>query len=83
MRQVQLEDAEQQFSALIKEAESGESMLILRGGKPVAKIVPAEKPRLSEAERMAAVERLKAIMDHGYDLGGFKITNRDELYDRD
>lgn len=30
-----------------------------------------------------AVEQLMTTLEKGFDLGGFKITNRDELYERD
>jgi prevent-host-death family protein len=80
MRQVQLDEQEQQFASLIAEAEAGESLTILRRGKPVAQIVPFPK-QLTEAERAAAIERLSASMEKGLDLGGV-WNGRDELYDR-
>ena len=82
MRQIQLnEDVE--FSTLIREVEDGESLTLLRGERPVAQIIPfpgTDEP--THVERMAALERLTAIMDKGYDMG-LVWNGRDELYDRD
>ncbi len=83
MRQVPLHEEEQQFAALISEAEAGESLTILRQGKPVAQIIPfPEVSGATEAERLAALERLRTLMNRGLDLGG-TWNGRDELYDRD
>jgi hypothetical protein len=38
---------------------------------------------IAEAERVAAGKELIKILRKGFDLGGLKIINRDELYDRD
>ena len=84
MRQVQLREEEEQFAALVSEAEAGESLTILRGDKPVAQIIPfpVSHNNADEAERQAALKRLRAIMERGYDLG-IVWNGRDELYDRD
>lgn len=82
MRQVQLSEAEQQFSALISEAEAGESLTILRGDKPVARIIPFPHDEEREATRLAAAARLDTLMEKGYDMG-LVWNGRDELYDRD
>jgi prevent-host-death family protein len=37
--------AKTQFSRLLKEAEAGKEVVVMRGKKPVAKIVPIEAPR--------------------------------------
>lgn len=38
-------EAKAQFSELIGRAEAGETVEIMRRGKPVARIIPAERPR--------------------------------------
>ncbi len=81
MRRVQLSDDEVQFASAVAEAQAGETVTVLRGDKPVAQIVPV-RAEVSRAERLAAIERLKAIMEKGYDLG-VVWNGRDELYDRD
>lgn len=80
MRRVSLREANQNFSSCIAEVESGESLVLVRRGKPVARIVPYDKePR--DFKHEAAVKRLKAFLDKGIDLGGLRV-NRDDLYDR-
>ena len=83
MRQLELKDAEKHFSDLIAEAEAGQTLMILRANKPVARIVPAQATEtVASSDQEDAHQELLRIMNHGYDLGGLKITNRDELYDR-
>ena len=86
MRQVQLHEAEQNLAALVAEAEAGESLTILRNGKPVAQIIPfdghAEEKEVTETDRQAAAKRLQALMDQGFDLG-IEWNGRDEIYDRE
>ena len=40
MKRASIGEAKAHFSALIKQAESGEEVLITRGGTPVARVVP-------------------------------------------
>lgn len=40
---VNIREAKAQFSGLIANVEAGEEIVITRGGKPVAKIVPIER----------------------------------------
>jgi prevent-host-death family protein len=43
MRQVNIYDAKTAFSQLIRDVEEGEEILIARGGKPVARLVPVRE----------------------------------------
>ncbi|ADW67604.1 type II toxin-antitoxin system Phd/YefM family antitoxin [Granulicella tundricola] len=79
MRQVQLHEEEEQFASLVSEAEAGESLTILRAGKPVAQIIPFPEPAADD-DGVAAMRRLQALMKQGLDLGGV-WNGRDELYD--
>lgn len=74
-------DANQHFSAILREAESGETVVITRRGKPVAQLVPAGRA-VADAGREAAWERLLRRADAGLDLGGERF-DRDSLYERD
>jgi antitoxin (DNA-binding transcriptional repressor) of toxin-antitoxin stability system len=80
MRQVQLPEEERQFAALVSQAEAGEILTILRGGKPVAQLIPVP-PQRTDAEREEARKKLIELMNQGVDLGGL-WNGRDELYDR-
>jgi prevent-host-death family protein len=75
-----LREANQKFSSCIAEVESGESLVLVRRGKPVARIVPYKREE-RDLKHVAAVSDLAAFLKKGLDLGGIRV-NRDELYDR-
>ncbi len=97
MRQVKLEEMVD-FGTLVGEVEAGgEGVTVMRGGKPVAQVIPFPLPErpIDEAKRLEAVKRLceimdagapwrrlTGLMDQGVDLGGV-WNGRDELYERD
>ena len=87
MRSISIQEFEKDPKACIAEAEAGQRLILVRGGKPVAEIVPASGTEASleaeEQKRLEAVRRLTEIMDKGVNLGGLRITSRDELYERD
>ena len=45
MTVVTIHKAKTELSKLLKRVEAGEEIVIARGGKPVARIVPAEPPK--------------------------------------
>ena len=81
MRQVQIQD-DDLLSALAADAEAGKAVALVRNGQPVAQIIPFPAPTRSREARMAALGRLDALMEKGYDMG-LVWNGRDELYDRD
>ena len=78
---VTLREANQSFSRCIREVESGEEFVITRNGVPVARLSPVSKRRVLTPEQQAALERLKAAMEKGWDLGAGPL-DRDSLYER-
>jgi antitoxin (DNA-binding transcriptional repressor) of toxin-antitoxin stability system len=80
MRQVQLHEEEQQFASLVSEAEAGESLTILRHGKPVAQIIPFPGSQTMKDAREAALKELNLLLEQGLPLGGTPPT-RDEMHD--
>ena len=58
MKQVQSSIAKAQFAELLDEVERGETVIITRHGKPVARLVPDEEARKQRFDR--AVERMNA-----------------------
>ncbi len=81
MRRVSLREANQNFSSCVAEVEAGESLILVRRGKPVARIVPFTEEEPRDPKHEAAVKKLAAFLKEGLDLGGIKV-NREELYDR-
>ncbi len=59
MRQLTVTEAKANFSQLLDAVEQGETVVITRHGKKIARIIPDEDAEL--AERKAAVERLKEL----------------------
>lgn len=81
-KEVALRDANQQFAKYVRAVEAGESFVITRRGKPVARLVPVEPgKRVLTPEQQAARARALARMRKGIDMGGARF-NRDELYER-
>jgi prevent-host-death family protein len=78
---VTLRDANQNFAKYVREAESGQELVITRRGVPVAKLIPVSGKRVLTAEQQAALARTRKRMKKGWALGEWKIS-RDEIYDR-
>ncbi|WP_087002193.1 type II toxin-antitoxin system Phd/YefM family antitoxin [Rhizobium sullae] len=56
MTQVNLADVKAHLSELVQRVEAGETVQILKRGKPVAEIVPIRKPK-----KPIDIEQLKAL----------------------
>ena len=67
MRAMDVAEAQASFAELIRDVERGESVAITCGGKTVARLAPAmqasARPRLSEEEVEAAMERLRKLRE--------------------
>ena len=81
MRRVSLREANQNFSSCIAEVESGERLVLLRRGQPVAEIIPYSPETSLDPKREAARQKLIAIMQEGLAMGGVPPT-RDEMHER-
>lgn len=84
MREVSVREANQNFSRLVAEVEAGETILITKNGKTVAKISPQPHDLRDDPEWQAAnarmIERLRNKPATGFRVG--KITEADK-YDDD
>jgi prevent-host-death family protein len=78
---VTLRDANQSFARCIREVEAGEDFVITRNGKPVARLSPIGGRRALTPVQQAALERLRAAMDKGWDIGAGPL-DRDSLHER-
>ena len=67
MRTLDVAEAQARFAELIRDVERGESVAIACDGKTVARLAPAPqepaRPRLSEEEVAAAMERLRKLRE--------------------
>jgi prevent-host-death family protein len=87
MKQLNLREANQGFSRLVREIErTGEPVLVLRNGKPAVEIVPAGEgravhKRTPEQERAIGAFLESARASPG-DSSGERRWTRDELHER-
>ena len=77
MRAVSIREANQAFSRILREAESGAKFVITRRGKPVVVISPFAAHRSHEREQ--AMEGAIALMRKGLPIGDRRFT-RDEMH---
>jgi prevent-host-death family protein len=63
MKQIQASVAKAQLAELLDEVERGETVIITRHGKPIARLVPDEAARKERFDR--AVERMKELQKNG------------------
>ena len=59
MREVQASDAKAHLPSLLDEVERGETLIITRHGKPIARIVPEADRRQEDIDE--AIEGIKAL----------------------
>ena len=77
---INLRDANQQFSELVRRVEAtGEGYLVLRHGRPVARLLPAEpRPRLASPRSRRGL--LARLLSTSWPLGAGRL-DREEAYD--
>ena len=79
--EISLTIANQELSELVKKVEEGESFVITRRGRPIAKLTPHGADKMSNPEWASAYRRMMALLDESFGLGGLRV-NREEIYDR-
>ncbi|MBW1951366.1 MAG: type II toxin-antitoxin system Phd/YefM family antitoxin [Deltaproteobacteria bacterium] len=62
--QINIYEAKTRFSKLINKAIAGEEIIIAKSGKPVAKLVPFQKPLM---DRMPGSAKGKIVMADNFD----------------
>ena len=84
MRTVNLREANQNFSQLVREVrKTGESVLVLRHGEPEVEIRPVQtgNVRVLTSEQKAALESMFETARRAKPSKGRKLT-RDEMHER-
>ena len=80
MREMSVREANQNFSRVIARVEQGDTVIITKNGRPVAKVSPQPADRRDDPEWRAAYEELLASLrahkGDGYRVG--KITEEDK-----
>jgi prevent-host-death family protein len=81
MKTVSAREANQAFSELLSQVESGEEILITKRGRPVAVLSPHRPPAMTP-ERQNAIDHAIKVMRQGLPWpGGFRTFNRDEMHE--
>jgi prevent-host-death family protein len=63
MREIQASEAKTHLPRLLDAVERGETLIITRRGKPIARIVPEPDRRQAEVDRaLADIEKFRATM---------------------
>lgn len=62
MKHIQTSEAKAQFSELLDQVERGETIVITRHGKPIARIIPDAEARRERVAR--AIEGMKELRKH-------------------
>jgi prevent-host-death family protein len=63
MRTAGVREARQNLSALLDEVKKGREILITEHGRPVAKLVPADRPKGKGVPNLAAFRRRMPVFD--------------------
>jgi prevent-host-death family protein len=63
MRTAGVREARQNLSALLDEVKKGREVLITEHGRPVAKLVPPDRPRGKGIPNLAAIRRRMPVFD--------------------
>jgi prevent-host-death family protein len=63
MRTAGVREARQNLSALLDEVKKGREVLITEHGRPVAKLVPPDRPRGKGVPDLAALRRRMPVFD--------------------
>ncbi len=63
MRTAGVREARQNLSALLDEVRKGREVVITERGRPVAKLVPPDRPRGKAVPNLAAFRRTMPVLD--------------------
>lgn len=77
MTTVNIHDAKTHLSRLVERAASGETVVIAKAGKPVAKLVPLEQPKVDTSRRLGGLQGQLTIPD---DFKGFMKDEIEETF---
>lgn len=74
---VNIHEAKTHLSRLVERAANGETVVIAKAGKPIAKLVPLEKPGVDTSKRLGGLRGQLTIPD---DFKGFMKDDIEEMF---
>lgn len=74
---VNIHEAKTHLSRLVERVANGETVIIAKAGKPMAKIVPLEQPVVDTSKRLGGLEGRFVIPD---DFKGFMREEIEEMF---
>lgn len=80
-KEISVREANQTLSKCLEQVEAGETFIITKRGRPIARLSPISGKRKLTPEQQAAVERTRARMEKGLLRIGGRMPTRDEIYD--
>ena len=75
MHTMNIHEAKTHLSRLIEQVAQGESFVIAKAGKPIAKIVPLDAPSLNEQRRVGFLAGQIAVPDDFDQVGQAQIEH--------
>jgi prevent-host-death family protein len=78
MERINLADAKARLSEIVDRVEAGESIEIVRRGKPAARLIPTAQDREWQPIDVGMLERLQAKMPPAKAAGDFVRQMRDD-----
>lgn len=75
MHTMNIHEAKTHLSRLIEQVAQGESFIIAKAGKPIAKIVPLDAPSLDEQRRVGFLSGKIAVPDDFDQMGQTEIEH--------
>nr|WP_314261858.1 type II toxin-antitoxin system Phd/YefM family antitoxin [uncultured Devosia sp.] len=75
MDTINIEDADTDLSSLVEKAANGETFIIAKAGKPMAKVVPLDPP-VNENKK---IQRIGFMEGHGVIPDDIKAFAKDEI----
>ena len=64
MRQINIHEAKTHLSRLVEEAAMGNGFIIAKSGRPIARVVPLEKPKFDVSKRFGLLEGKYELPDN-------------------
>ena len=75
MRQINIHEAKTHLSRLVEEAAKGDGFIIAKSGRPIARVVPLEKPTVDVSKRIGFLKGKYTLPENFDEI--FKTMDRE------